>query len=187
MLAIIVAGINKSRFRPEKLVILGFLSGIYIAFGTAFALTVSLGVPELKTANPGLAKLLNGAVFPVALMLIIIAGGELFTGNTMFCIVAFIHKRVTLRGVLYNLSIVYVSNFVGAVAGAYFFGYLTQTFATEPWLTGVKAIAVTKVAPDFGVQFVRAIAANELVNLAIVFTLASEDIVSKFLGHGGQL
>jgi len=185
-MASIQIGINKARMRWDKLLILGFLS-VYIAFGTAFALMVSLGVPGLKAANPGLVKLLNGAVFPIALMLIIIAGGELFTGNTMFLTFAYMHKKVTLKSIGYNLSLIYISNFIGSVAGAYFFGYLTELFTTEPWLSGVKAIAVTKTSQDWGVMFVKAVAANELVNLAIIFTISSEDIVSKVVGAGGQL
>jgi len=179
MAVVLETGVNKSRMSIDQLVILGFLAGLYIAIGGIFSQIISLGVPGIKADNPGIPKLLVAVTFPVALMIIIIAGGELFTGNVMFFMVAVADNKVSVKDLLRNWFFVYFSNYAGAVAGAYFYGYLTQVFSSDPWLSGIQAIAVAKTEYDFGVVFLKGIAANQVVNLAIVFCIASQDVISK--------
>ena len=66
--------------------VLAFLGGAYIALGGLLAIVIGGGVPGIAAANPGISKFLMGAAFPVGLMLVAIAGGELFTGNTAYFI-----------------------------------------------------------------------------------------------------
>jgi len=181
MAVVLETGVNKARLTVDQVLILGFLSGVYIAFGGIFSQFVSIGATGLKENNPSLVHLLVGLTFPVALMLIIIAGGELMTGNIMFFIVALVDGKITWKDLAKNWFLVYFSNYAGAVAGAYFYGYLTQVFSAEPYLSGIRLLAVTKTEFDFGVVFVKGVAANQLVNLAILFTIASQDIASKIL------
>ena len=75
------AGCGKASLSIPKQLVLGFLAGAFIAFGGFLAIVVAKGSPALAKANPGLAKFVFGGVFPVGLMLVVIAGSELFTGN----------------------------------------------------------------------------------------------------------
>ena len=75
-------GKQKAQLSVGKLLLLSFFAGAYIAFGGLLAVRIGGGVPALKAENPGLQMLLFGAVFPVGLMLVVMAGAELFTGNT---------------------------------------------------------------------------------------------------------
>ncbi|PLX45847.1 MAG: formate transporter, partial [Desulfobacteraceae bacterium] len=76
------AGMNKAKMRIEKTLVMGFLAGAFIAFGGLLAIMVGGGLPGIKMTNPGFQKLVFGGTFPVGLMLVVIAGSELFTGNT---------------------------------------------------------------------------------------------------------
>lgn len=75
------AGCSKTELTIPKQLVMGILAGAYIAIGGLLAIVVGRGSPALAAANPGLGKFLFAAVFPVGLMLVVIAGSELFTGN----------------------------------------------------------------------------------------------------------
>ena len=103
---------------------LGFLAGAYIAFGGFLAIVVGRGSPALAQANPGLAKFVFGAVFPVGLMLVVIAGSELFTGNVGCITPACLSGRAKWTRLRRNWGVVYVGNFVGSLFVALFIAYL---------------------------------------------------------------
>jgi len=177
--AISMAGEKKSQIPLDKLVILGFFAGVYVCFGGAFALIVSQGLPDIA---PGFSKLLLGLTFPTALLLIIIAGAELFTGNTMYLVVALLDGRVHWKGLVYNWIVIYISNFAGCVFAGYFFCYLTDIFAIDPWLTNLQHIGEVKTGYGWGVVFLKAIPANWLVCLAVIVAIGAEDMTGKILG-----
>jgi len=177
--ALLAAAQKKVMIPIDKLIYLGLLSGVFISFGGIFALSVTQGVPN---SDPGYQKFLLTFTFPIALALIVYFGGELFTGNTMFMTLGLLHKKVTWKGLTLSWVISYFSNFLGAVFGAYFFGYLTELFVANPYLANVQAIAVKKVSLSFQVAFFRGFAANWLVNLAIYVGVVAEDVTGKTIG-----
>jgi len=126
-------------------------------------------------------KLILGLLFPVALVLILFCGGELFTGNCMYMTAGLLHKKVSIRKALLNLCLSYIFNFLGCGFGAYFFGYVTELFKDEPWLTGVRLITEHKLEYDFHVAFLRAIPANFFVCCAIFIAITSEDVLGKIM------
>ena len=73
--------IQKISFSTRKTLTLAILAGIYIAMGGLLSLVIGYGFPEITTNNPGLQRLLSGAMFPLGLILVVFAGAELFTGN----------------------------------------------------------------------------------------------------------
>ena len=104
------AGSKKASMRPEQALLLGFLGGAFIALGFLLDIRVIANLPkEWGTFS----SLLGGAVFPVGLMLIIIAGGELLTGNMMALPIAVLAKRATPGQLVRNWLLVLVSNFIG--------------------------------------------------------------------------
>ena len=107
--ATIQTGIKKSKMTILNMIILGILAGAFIAFaaeGSNMAAFNLLAKPETY----GLGKVLAGAVFGTGLMLVLIAGGELFTGNTMI-IAGVLEKKVSIKAMLKNWFFVYVGNF----------------------------------------------------------------------------
>ncbi|MEI6222034.1 MAG: formate/nitrite transporter family protein [bacterium] len=177
----IASGKNKIQLSIGKLILLGFLAGSYIALGGLLAIIVGGGIPAIKAENPGLQKLLFAGVFPVGLMLVVIAGAELFTGNTATLIPPLLSKTISWKGLLKNWGVVYISNFVGALFVAWAFAYGGKVFAQDPWLSSVKSIAVAKVSLDFTTLFLKAVACNWLVCLAVWMAIAADDIAGKII------
>ncbi|MBA7517274.1 putative formate transporter 1 [subsurface metagenome] len=157
-----------------RLLVLGFLAGAYIAFGSQLAVTTAAGIPWI-----GLQKLIFGAVFPVGLMLVVIAGSELFTGNCMLPVIACLQKKGRWRGLAKNWLGSYIGNFAGAVFCAYFLAVATGLFLTEPWYGYISSIAQTKCSLSFAEAFWRGVGCNWLVCLAVWLAIGSEDIVGK--------
>lgn len=179
---IITIGHSKTKIPSSKLFILALLAGFYIAIGGLLAITVGGGVPEIQAANPGLQKFIFGAVFPLGLILVVVAGAELFTGNTALMIPGIITKKVRYRDLFKNWVIVYIGNFIGSIILAYFFAYKTEVFSVNPWLDHVINIGTKKVTSDTFVIFIKAIACNWLVCLAIWLAIAAKNLSGKILG-----
>ncbi|MGN6862239.1 formate/nitrite transporter family protein, partial [Neisseria sp. P0021.S004] len=110
----------KSEFSIKMLVILSFLGGGYVGFGYLACLRVISGIPAEWN---GLAALLGASVFPIALICILIGGGELATGNMMIMALGRLTGRVSTYKLVRNWLIVSLGNLAGAVAMAYFLGH----------------------------------------------------------------
>jgi formate transporter len=181
------------------MVMRGFMSGAYIAMGAALATVCSTGIMATDvalrygTASAGFSQLILGAVFPVGLIITVLTGAELFTGDAMLApMAAFIHKVSWMQVI--NLWIwVYIGNFIGSVVFAYIMAYgpLTSWDAAGTATVtafGTRAIAIASAKVSYvGVAgmwsaFLKAIACNWLVNLAILLGICSDDMVGKFFG-----
>lgn len=169
--------VQKTNSSIFKLIVLGILAGVYIGFGAAFATLVSSDLA--KFVGVGVAKMITGGVFSVGLMLVVIAGAELFTGNNLM-LMSVLDKRVPLGRMLWKWIIVYLANLVGSVLLAYIM-FKTELWKGSDFLTGIQAlkIANAKVNLAFGPAFYRAIACNWLVCLAVWMALASRNIIGK--------
>jgi formate/nitrite transporter len=172
--AISKLGVSKANTKIWQLFLLGILAGLYIGFG---------GQLFLVTVAAGLGKILGGVMFSVGLVLVVIAGAELFTGNLTILIGVFsgiIPKRRMLR----NWLTVYLGNFVGSVVFAIGMNQ-TGLFHNAGNLNTLGALAVKvaqyKLAIPFTEAFIRAIFCNMLVILAIIMAIMAKDIVSKIL------
>ncbi|MCP4181515.1 MAG: formate/nitrite transporter family protein [bacterium] len=173
--SVCVTKINTSTW---KLIGLGFLAGIYIAFGACTYILVSADVKELGIV---VSKILGGSAFAVGLILVVIAGAELFTGNNLM-LMSVLDKKANLKTMLYKWVIVFVANFLGALFVAYLM-YLSGLWKSFDFLTGIQTlkIATAKVNLPFSEAFVRGILCNWLVCLAVWMALASRDITGKIL------
>jgi formate/nitrite transporter len=169
--------VNKTNANAFKLLILGILAGVYIGFGSSIATLVLADAS--KFVGIGLSKLIAGLIFCIGLILIVVGGGELFTGNTMMCMSSY-QKKAPFSKVLGRWGIVYFANFIGALILVYIM-YQTKLWEGKNFLTGVQAlkIANAKVNLSFGVAFFRGIGCNWLVCLAVWLSIAAKDIVGK--------
>ncbi|MGB9936535.1 MAG: formate/nitrite transporter family protein [Methanobacterium sp.] len=185
----------KEKAPLSNLILLSILAGAYIAFGGLLA-EVAVGGLAAAGAPPGIVKLLFGAVFPVGLMLVVIAGSELFTGNNMYMPLGILQGEASWFGLIRNWGVSWIFNLVGALFVAYFLAVATGILTAEPWAANALTIAKTKalggatfVAGGKTVTslswmqvFLRAIGCNWLVCLAVYLAIASDDVIGKILG-----
>ncbi|MCD1293790.1 formate transporter [Methanocella sp. CWC-04] len=184
------AGGVKCKLPIDKLLLLGFLAGAYIAFGALLSEIVagglaggSLAFSDGTTAAiklpSGLIKFAAGAVFPVGLMCVVIGGSELFTGNCMFAPLSVLNKEASWGGLAINWTIVYIGNFIGSIFLAYFLAYKCGLFNSIPWASWAATVANGKCGLDFTTAFFRGIGCNWLVCLAVWLALSADDVIGK--------
>lgn len=169
--------VQKTTASDFKLTILGILAGVYIGFGAAISTLVASDAT--KIFGLGIGRALSGAVFSVGLMLVVVAGAELFTGNNLM-LMGVLNKRVRLGKVLYKWVVVYFANFAGSLFLVWLM-YKSGLWKSQDFATGISAlkIANTKVGLTWSEVFYRAIGCNVLVCLAVWMALASQDIIGR--------
>lgn len=170
-------GVRKANLPVLKTIVLGGLAGVFIAFG---AMLYTLVITD-STLGFGLTKFIGGIAFSLGLILVVIAGAELFTGNNLI-VMAWANRDITTAKLFKNWIIVYVSNFLGAlmvVVAMYWSGLLMQNNG----MVGETALAIatSKVNVAWFELFIRGIFCNTLVCLAVWLCLAAHDVASKIL------
>ncbi len=175
-------GIYKIGQPLRKTFVLTFLAGVYIAMGGLLSVLIGYGFPEWAAQNPGLQKLLSGATFPVGLILVVIAGAELFTGNNATLISGAMNGKYGWARVWSNWGKVWLGNFAGALFFGYVLVYLTGVIQTDPWQKAIIGIAEAKTSLPWHVVFLKGIGANWLVCLAVWLGLAAPTAGGKMLG-----
>ena len=176
------AALRKSEYSTSKVLVLSFLAGAYIAMGSLLAIIVGYGFPGFAAENPAVVKLLMGATFPVGLILVVIAGGELFTGNTAYFVPNVMSGRQGWSVMVRNWGLVWMGNFMGALFFAYFMVHLTNILSYDIWAEGVKSVATAKVSNPFYVTFLKGVGANWLVCLAMWLGMSSKSTTGKIFG-----
>ena len=172
----IAAGKVKANLSLPKMILLGILAGFFIAIGGEASSLASHNI-----ANVGLARTITGAVFPVGLMMIVLVGGELFTGNTMI-VMAVMQKEATWLQYARNLVVVFFSNLVGSLIIAYLTYFSGQWNYTDGALGAyTMKIALGKVNLSFGTAFASGILCNILVCVAVLMAISAKDIAGKIL------
>lgn len=172
--SVVNAGIKKCTTPNSRVFWLAVLAGMFIALGAFASAMISHSVE-----NIGIAKFVGAAVFPVGLMLVVISGGELFTGNNLIS-VAFLEKKVTLKSLLNNWTIVFVGNFFGSLLIVWLIitSGLLKTGGGELGAFAIKT-AVGKVGLSFTEVLARGILCNILVAIAVWTAFAAQDISGK--------
>src|SRR5699024_1072982 len=173
-------GVKKVNFPITRSLILGFLAGAYISLGFLLYIRVTAALPLDIWGS--MSSLVGAAVFPLGLIFVIIAGGELLTGNMMALATARFANKITTNQIIKNWSIIAISNFIGAIFVAYFFGHYIGYTETGPYLEKTIQVAASKINEPFPKAFVSAIGANWLVCLAVWLAYAANDIAGKILG-----
>ena len=170
---------KKGSYKINKTLILAFLAGAYIAFGGLLAIIIGGGSPGIAAENPGLVKFFFGAAFPLGLILVVVVGAELFTGNNAYFIPNLLTGKQSIGTMLRNWGLVYIGNFVGAVFVAYVITHLTHIVSSTPYVDSVHQIAIGKTSHTFLVTFLKGIGANWLVCLAVWQGMAAKDTTGK--------
>ena len=169
--------VAKTQASALKLTILGIFAGVYIGFGAELMIMVTHDMASFL--GVGMAKLIGGAVFSVGLMLVVIAGAELFTGNNLIFL-SVLDRQVTVRRLLRNWTIVYFANFVGSLLLVLLM-YWSGLWKTSGGLVGASALGIanSKVNLTFLQAFARGILCNWLVCLAVWMAVSASTVVGK--------
>ncbi len=173
-------GEKKANATIFELIIFGILAGMYIAFGAHAATAVLSG----QSLDIGLTQFLAASAFSVGLMLVLIPGSELFTGNILMTI-GLIDRKYSFAKVLRNWLAVYLGNLIGAMIIALLVfnsGLLGQPGSLSS--VGIMAVKIAegKLQLGFAEALCRGILCNMLVCLAVIMSIAARSIVGKILG-----
>ena len=171
---------TKADLSMPAMVVLGMLAGAYIAFGAQLCTMVTHDLAP--RVGMGLSKFMGGSVFSVGLMLVVIGGAELFTGNCLM-LMGILARKFTWSATLRNWTIVYLANFAGSLL------VVAIVYGAGQWkisdgMVGAAALntAQMKIGLTFSEAFWRGVACNWLVCLAVWLALASRDTAGKILG-----
>lgn len=173
---VIEASVLRIKKPLSKLFISSLMGGMFIAFGAIGNLLVS---SDLIKVNPGMAKFLGAAVFPVGLMGIVILGYDLFTSNCLM-LIGYIEKKYKFMQMLKILIIVWIFNFIGALI-IVFISYKTHTLSDSS-VELLASVAKYKVSSSAINIFLKAILCNVLVAGASLMGYISKDGISKIFG-----
>jgi len=172
-------GVNKANIEAISTFLLAVLAGAFIALGAVFSTTVTAGATGVLPY--GISKLIGGLAFCLGLILVVVAGAELFTGNNLI-VMAWASGKVTIAQLLKNWIIVYVGNFVGSIATALFM-FLSGQYAFGSGAIGLNILNIADAKTNLG--FVQAIVlgilCNALVCLAVWLTFSTRTTTDKIL------
>lgn len=172
------SGYKKAHYTSLQSTILGFEAGAFIALGYLLYIHVTANMPE---SWGGFSSFIGAALFPIGLILTLLAGGELLTGNLMAVPLSRMERKIKSRHVLKNIVLITVSNFLGAIFVAYFFGHVVGM--TEGiFLETTVHLAEHKLDATFLQAFLSGIGCNWLVASAVWLNYGAKDMSGKILG-----
>ena len=172
-------GVNKAKNDFLSTLVLSILAGAFIALGAIFATTVLTGTSGIVPW--GWARFVAGLAFSLGLILVIVGGAELFTGNNLI-VMAWASKRVSTKAVIGNWVIVYIGNLIGSLGTAVLI-FLSKQYEMANGSVGHLAlnIGLSKVHLDFIPAIVLGILCNSLVCLAVWLTYSATTTVGRIL------
>lgn len=173
-------GKKKADLTLFSTVILGFLAGAFIAFGFLLDIRITGNLPEEIWGS--MSAFIGGSVFATGLIFVLLAGGELLTGNMMALAIARFAGEIKTIQIVKNWSVLMITNFIGSIFVAYFFGHILGLTETGPFLEKTIAVAGSKIEDSFFQAFISGVGANWLVCLAVWICYSAEDVAGKILG-----
>lgn len=176
--------VEKAHKSFDRLLVLAIFAGVYIGFGGILMTTVKVGTAD--KLGTGMANILGGAAFSVGLMLVVIAGAELFTGNCLIPL-GVLQRKVTVYGLFKNWTVVYIGNVIGSLLLVLIM-FFSGLYGSEGSLTSLGAVAVlisngkASLGADLSgwiMAFCRGILCNWLVCLAVWLAISAENTTGK--------
>lgn len=169
--------VSKSATDPLRVFALALLAGAFIGFASVFYTLVI----HASTMSPGMTRLIGGLVFSLGLILVIVAGAELFTGNNLL-VMACVDKKITVKQLVVNWIVVFLGNLFGSL-GLVLLIYLSDHWLISDGAVGAKAVLIAndKVNLSSMVAFARGILCNALVCMAVWMCFACHSVTDKIL------
>lgn len=172
-----LVGVSKANMSVSKTLVLAMLAGAFIAFGSIFFTTVTAG----STLPYGITRLIGGISFSLGLVLVIVGGAELFTGNNLI-VMAWANKKISTSQILKNWALVYVGNMTGALFVAVLL-FLSGQYLFASGMVGINILNIAKAKCELG--FTQAVTlgilCNILVCLAVWLCFSSQSVSGKIL------
>lgn len=169
-------GVRKVQMNKLSILVLAVLAGAFIGLGAIFSTVVATGSAELPY---GAGRILVGLSFCLGLILVVLGGAELFTGNNMI-VMAWASRKISTRALLTNWALVYTGNFIGSFATALLM-FFTERYQSAGGASGATALSIAASKVELG--FVQAVAlgilCNALVCLAVWLTYGARTSVDK--------
>ena len=172
------AGVKKAHLDGVAMFVLAVLAGAFIALGAVVSTTVVAGAGELPY---GIVRLLAGVVFSLGLILVIVGGAELFTGNTLI-LIAWASGKVPMRVLLWSWGVVYAGNLVGALATVVLI-FVSGQYTFGGGAVGLAALATAAAKTQLGwlQAFALGVLCNALVCLAVWLTFSARTTTDRIL------
>jgi len=176
----VTAGVAKTKLSIVKMLLMGIMAGMFVALAGVGSTVAYATVADSPIVSLG--RLLSSMIFPAALVMVLLAGSELFTGNTLI-IIPVLEREIKLRAMLKNWLFVYTGNFIGSifVAALTAYGGTYSLFGNGVAVTAINT-AVLKVSLSFADALFRGILCNFLVCIAVWISLAAKDVAGKIIG-----
>ncbi|MBI3134551.1 MAG: formate/nitrite transporter family protein [Bacteroidetes bacterium] len=170
-------GVTKARLSTLRLLLLALLAGAFISMGSLFFIVVT----SESTLSFGMTRLIGGIAFSLGLILVVIAGAELFTGNNLVAM-AWADRKITMRDLLRNWLLSYVGNVIGCLitVGLVWYAGIDKLNDGAIGKTAV-GIAEAKVSLTFLQAFARGILCNALVCIAVWLVMGGHSVTDKIL------
>ncbi len=170
-------GEGKAKAPAGRLFFLAILAGLLIGLGGAVTNTATHALDNVSAV-----RIVSGLLFPFGLIMVVLTGAELFTGNCLITI-SIMEKRATFPGMLRNLGIVYAGNFLGAVLLAAACAYCGQlSYSAGGLAVATIRLAAAKSATPFFSAFILGILCNILVCAAVMSALCAKDAFGRAVG-----
>ncbi len=170
----------KTRLPLGKMFVLALFAGFFIGFGA-----VGSTIAGCAVESAAVARILSASVFPIGLLMVLCAGAELFTGNSLIT-VSLLDRQCTLGAMLRNWLVVFLGNFAGSVLLAaivvYGHTYSMSAFGHGVLPSTAVATARAKCSLSFGDAFLRGILCNFLVCIAVWIGYSAKDLAGKAIG-----
>ncbi|MDR2832156.1 MAG: formate/nitrite transporter family protein, partial [Streptococcaceae bacterium] len=177
---ILNATIHHGRHKVDKRflekTILGFIGGAMISLGYLLYIRV---ISSVAHELGSLASWIGACVFPIGLIVILMAGGELITGNMMAVSVAWFAKKVSMKELIGNWIVITIFNVIGAIFVAYVFGHFVGLLDGAPFKEETIAVAQAKINMPFFQALVSGIGCNWFVGLALWLSYGTKDAGGK--------
>ncbi|MCC6904822.1 MAG: formate transporter FocA [Anaerolineae bacterium] len=172
-------GVRKATSDTTTLLVLALLAGAFIGLGALFSTTVTAGAAGVLPY--GITRLLAGLAFSLGLILVIVGGAELFTGNNLV-VMAWASRKITTRQLLRNWGLVYVGNFVGAALTALLV-FLAGQYASGGGAVGLAVLATAQAKTNlpFVQALVSGVLCNALVCLAVWLTYSARSTTDRIM------
>lgn len=176
------AGLQKSKQRIDHIIIKAILAGVFLSYGGLFLLIIGGGsAPLVATLGPGIQRMIQASVFPIGLIMIIINSAELFTGNTMILTVSTLQGKTTWLHLVISWTLSYFGNLTGSLFCEGMLVYYAGLLSDDPYLSFSIKLAEAKANLPWHEVFLRGIAANWLVCIAIWMATCARDLKSKVI------
>ncbi|CCD23215.1 uncharacterized protein NDAI_0B01810 [Naumovozyma dairenensis CBS 421] len=180
-LATVATSMKKARLHIETLILNSILGGFLFSIGGLLYTAIHADNPDLLEKNPGILNLLGGCCFGIGLFYVVIMGVDLFNSNILFFSVGLLRGAVTIYDVLLSWSISLIGNLAGSLFVCYLFVHVSKVGQNPHWIAGSRKIAEDRASFSFMETFLKGIAGNFMVCLAIYLQLLAKPTHVKAL------